>query len=89
MRTSSKNFLQKANVSNTEFLWYLRNQPDVYKYSRQNRAVSWKEHLNWIFPILLGLNNKKLFLIKNFQMPIGQVKFDWEDQREAKVSISL
>ena len=61
----------------------------MYKYVRQNRPVNWKEHINWIFPILLGMNNKELFLIKNFQKPIGQIRFDYKNQKTAEVSISI
>ncbi len=81
--------LKKADFSNIEFLWYLRNQSYVYKYSRQNRPVSWKEHINWILPIVLGINNKReLFTIKNSTTPIGQIRIDYNNQNEAEVSIS-
>jgi len=89
MKISLKISLKKANVSDIEFLWYLRNRPDVYKYSRQNRPVSWKEHINWIFQILLGIDDKDLFLVKSPQAPIGQIRFDYKDQKIAVVSVSI
>jgi len=89
MKPSSKISLRKASFPDIEFLWYLRNQPDVYKYSRQNQIVSWKEHIKWILPILLGLSNKELFLIQNLQTPIGQIRFDYQDFKEAEISISI
>lgn len=81
--------LKKANFSDIEFLWYLRNQPETYKYSRQSRLVNWKEHISWIMPIILGLSNKELFIIKNFEIPIGQVKFDYGNYKKVEVSISI
>lgn len=81
--------LKKADFSDIEFLWYLRNQPDVYKYAHQNRPVSWKEHINWIFPVILRIDNKELFVVRNQQIPIGQIRFDYNNQKEAIVTISI
>lgn len=81
--------LKKTNFSDIEFLWYLRNQPDVYKYSKENRPVPWKEHINWISPIILEMSNKNLFVIKNLKTPIGQIRFDWLNSEEAEISISI
>jgi RimJ/RimL family protein N-acetyltransferase len=89
MKISSKLSLRKINFSDIEFLWYLRNRPDVYKYSRINRAVSWKKHIDWILPILLEISNKELLIIKNLQIPIGQVRFDYRNPKEAEISISI
>ncbi len=89
MKNISKISLRKVNFSDIEFLWYLRNQPTVYKYSRNNRPVSWKEHIDWIFPILLGTSNKNLFIIENFKTPIGQIRFDYQRNKEAEISISI
>jgi len=61
MKPSSKISLRKANFSDIEFLWYLRNQPDIYRYSRANRTISWREHIDWIIPIILGKSNKGTF----------------------------
>ncbi len=89
MKNHFKIFLRKANFSDIEFLWYLRNQPNVYKYSRNSRPISWKEHINWILPIILRINDKNLFVIKNLKTPIGQIRFDWLKSEEAEISISI
>lgn len=97
--------LRKANFSDIGFLWYLRNQPDVYKYFRTNRAVNWKEHVNWVIPIILGKTLKNLFIIRKNQTPIGQIRFDYKnlsrsarqnldstginDKKEAEISASI
>lgn len=82
--------LKRADFSDIKFLWCLRNQPYVYKYSRQNRFIGWKKHIKWISPIILGTNNKKeLFIIKNSRTPIGQIRIDYNNQNEAEVSISI
>lgn len=85
----NKILLKKADFSDIEFLWYLRNQPAVWKYSRNSRPVSWREHINWILPIILGTSHKELFVVKNFKTPIGQIRFDYQNNKEAEVSISI
>jgi len=89
MRNNAKVCLEKISFSDIEFLWYLRNQPGVYKYSRRKRIVSWKEHVSWILPIILGESNKELFIIKNSQVPIGQIRFDYRNKNDAEISISI
>jgi len=77
--------LKKADFSDIEFLWYLRNQPETYRYSYQSDKVNWEEHINWITPVILGLNNKELFIIKDKEIPVGQVRLD----DKVKISISI
>lgn len=82
--------LRKAEVIDIEFLWYLRNQPDVYQYARVSGPVLWEEHVGWISPLLLGLKDRELFVIQEDSLPVGQVRLDYEDDREkAEISISL
>ena len=89
MKKLSKISLRKINFSDIEFLRCLRNQPDVYKYSRNSWPISWQEHIKWISPIISGTGNKELFVIKNLKTPIGQVRFDFQNNGEAEVSISI
>lgn len=81
--------LRKINFYDIELLWHLRNQPDVYKYFRQNRRVSWEKHIKWIVPIILGMAKKDLFMIQHESLPIGQIRFDYQKNKEAKVSIAI
>lgn len=89
MKNYSEISLTKINFSDIEFLWYLRNQSETYKYSRENQTISWKEHINWILPIILGTSNKSIFVIKNLKIPIGQIRFNWINNKEAEISISI
>lgn len=89
MKNHFKISLKKANFSDIEFLWYLRNKPETYKYSRQNQIIGWKEYIEWILPIVLGTSNKDLFVIKNLKTPIGQIRFDWMKNKKAEISMSI
>ncbi len=81
--------LRKANFQDIEFLWYLRNQPDVYKYSLNDRKVSWEEHIGWFFSIILGLVPKDIFIIKKGGLPLGYIRFNYEKDKKAIISIAL
>jgi UDP-2,4-diacetamido-2,4,6-trideoxy-beta-L-altropyranose hydrolase len=81
--------LKKAKFSDIEFLWYLRSQPDVYKYSRQNRPVGWQEHIGWIMPVILGMTEKNLFIIRQKLIPMGHVRLDYKQDNEAEISIAV
>ncbi len=89
MKNTSKISLKKVSFSDIEFLWYLRNQPDVYRYARQNRTVKWEEHIKWIIPILLGIVPKSLFIIQKKSLPIGQIRFDCQKNGSAEISIAV
>jgi RimJ/RimL family protein N-acetyltransferase len=80
--------LKEANFCDIEFLWYLRNQPDVYKYARQNHSVGWQEHIDWIMPIILKTTSKELYLICNNNFSSGQIRLDYNGE-EAEISISV
>ena len=71
--------LRKADFKDIEFLWYLRNQAEVFKYFKNNKPVKWQEHLNWIMPIMLGFSNKELYVIEYDNQLAGQIRIDDND----------
>jgi len=81
--------LKKADSSDIKFLWYLRNRPETREYSFQTQEVAWPEHMNWIKPVLLGLTDKGLFMIKDNKTRIGQIRFDRLSDKEKRISISI
>ncbi|MGA2418079.1 MAG: GNAT family N-acetyltransferase [Candidatus Staskawiczbacteria bacterium] len=89
MKNSKGITLKRAEATDIEFLWYLRNRKETRKYSRNSKKIKWDEHINWILPILLGIDNKQIFIIKNVETPIGQVGFDYKENNEAEISVSI
>ncbi|MDD5433502.1 MAG: GNAT family N-acetyltransferase [Candidatus Pacebacteria bacterium] len=80
--------LRKADSSDIEFLWHLRNQPEVFKFFKNPKPVAFQEHLAWIMPILEGVSSKELFVIEVEGKQAGQVRMDIEGE-EAQISVSL
>ena len=80
--------LKKADFEDIEFLWYLRNIPEYYRYYKQPKPVEWEEHINWVMPILLGVDKRDLFVVMVEDIKAGQVRVDYEVD-SAEISISL
>jgi RimJ/RimL family protein N-acetyltransferase len=78
--------LRRVDFSDIEFLWYLRNQPEIYKYFKEACPVSWENHINWIIPIILKIKLKDVFIIQESKVSIGQIRFNYDD---TDISISI
>lgn len=80
--------LKKADYGDIEFLFYLRNIPEHYKYYTRPRPVEWEEHINWIMPILLGIDRRDLYIITADDKKAGQIRIDYTADM-AEITISL
>ena len=81
--------LRKVESCDIEFLWYLRNRPDVYCYFLTPKPGSWEEHVQWIMPRILGFHNTRLSVIEVDHIPAGQIRIDQKDSTSVEISISL
>jgi RimJ/RimL family protein N-acetyltransferase len=86
MKKRPKITIRKANFSDIEFLWYLRNQPDLYKSFKNSRPVSWEKHLSWLIPTILGIAPRNIFVIQKSNIPVGQIRIDY---KTFDISISI
>jgi UDP-2,4-diacetamido-2,4,6-trideoxy-beta-L-altropyranose hydrolase len=80
--------VRKIESRDIEFLWYLRNRPDVYRLFSTPRPVSWEEHVEWVMPYMLGLKEGDLFVIEFEGTSVGQVRIDY-NENEGVMSISV
>ena len=71
--------IKQATFSDIDFLWYLRNQSDIYLYSKISKPVFYENHLNWIIPILLGQKEKRLYVIWEKGLPVGSIRYDFPE----------
>ncbi|MBU1019261.1 MAG: GNAT family N-acetyltransferase [Patescibacteria group bacterium] len=78
---------RKANIEDAKFLFLLRNEDGVRKFFWDQKPVKWQDHLSWLEAVLHG-NQKKIYIIEKDKTPIGQVRFDIEDEN-AEISISI
>jgi RimJ/RimL family protein N-acetyltransferase len=81
--------LEPATVEHITFLWYVRNQPDVYRQFRTPAPVSWEDHVAWVMPRLLGFARSRIWIITAAGKPAGHVRCDDRDDESAEISIAL
>ena len=60
----------KKNSVDMEFIFKIRNDPNVRKFSSSQKKISKKEHLNWFYKN----KNKYIFIIKYKNRRIGYVR---------------
>ncbi len=89
MENAQNIILRKARQEDIDFLRNLRNEPDVYRYSRQAREASREEHAAWFSKINEAGGETELFIIQDGQIPVGQVRVDLCGAGEAEISISV
>lgn len=84
--------ITNADLSDIDFLFYLRNQPDIYEYFRNPNKIKYEDHIKWIKPII---NQERqgvyLYVIWYNKTRVGQIRFDLlkEDNSSVEISISI
>jgi len=79
--------IRKARWTDKDLLFSWRNLPEIVALSASGKSVEYKEHLNWFKNYLdrCGL----MFIIKNKNEPVGQLRFDKLDANKMAVTIYL
>jgi len=80
--------LRKAIPEDCKTIFVWRNIPAIVALSRSGKTVTWEEHCRW-FQSILSRDDSLLFIVSLKGTPIGQVRFDREDDRRFEVSIYL
>jgi UDP-2,4-diacetamido-2,4,6-trideoxy-beta-L-altropyranose hydrolase len=81
--------LRKVGQEDCELLWDWANDPIVRAVSFSSEPITWEDHLRW-FNNKLNSSNCYHFIAFNDQdKPIGQIRFDIDDQLQSIVSVSL
>ena len=80
--------LRKAVAKDREMIFGWRNIGELVALSRSGKSVTWEEHCKW-FRSVLSRDDTLLFIVSLKGIPIGQVRFDREDDRRFEVSIYL
>ncbi len=66
-----------------ELIYKIRNDPNVRKFSFNQKKISKKEHINWFFK----KNNKYIFIIKYKNKSVGYIRAD--DKNEPFLSWAI
>jgi len=73
----------KKNLIDMELIYKIRNDPNVRKFSFNQKKISKKEHINWFFK----KNNKYIFIIKYKNKSVGYIRAD--DKNEPFLSWAI
>ncbi|MDO8662368.1 MAG: GNAT family N-acetyltransferase [Candidatus Omnitrophota bacterium] len=79
--------LRPARESDAEFLFKLRNDPEVRRSAFNEKPLVWEEHLSWMANKLAS-HKTTIFIAEVEGQPAGQVRFDLEEEG-AVVDITL
>jgi UDP-2,4-diacetamido-2,4,6-trideoxy-beta-L-altropyranose hydrolase len=80
--------LRPATLEDREMIFRWRNDPFIVAHGSWHRAVEWEEHEKWFEETVRG-KNRQMFIILHQDKPIGQIRFDRENQSDSVVSVYL
>jgi RimJ/RimL family protein N-acetyltransferase len=80
---------RKAGWQDLFFLYRLRNQPETYRFFRNNRPVKFIEHFLWLSRVFPPNSDKTLYVVLSNGVKVGQIRFDRLKQDSSEVSISI
>ena len=80
--------LRKLKLEDAKLIFEWRNDETIIRLSSSQKKVSWQEHQQWIKN---SIQNpiRTVFIIKNNEEPVGQVRFDKENDNDNFASISI
>ena len=64
----------QKNSVDMEFILKIRNNPNVRKFSSNQKKISKKEHINWFY------KNKNIFIIKYKNKSVGYIRANNENK---------
>lgn len=80
--------IRKAEEKDLEFLFNLRNDPEVRKFSRNSDVIDLETHSRW-FKKKLASHDSVIFVAEVGAEPIAQVRFDLLNNEEVEVSVAV
>lgn len=81
--------LRKVRQEDCELLWDWVNDPTVRAASFSSDLISWEDHLKWFNKKLNSSSCYHFIAFNDQDQPIGQIRFDIDEQLQSIVSVSL
>lgn len=81
--------LRPVKEEDCELLWHWANDPEVRSSAFDSEPINWETHVKW-FEHKLNSQNSFIFIVEDINNnPIGQVRFDMIENKEAEIDISI
>ncbi|MDB9312966.1 GNAT family N-acetyltransferase [Spirulina sp. CS-785/01] len=84
-----KVYLRPANCNDCQLLWEWVNDSKVRSASFSSNIISWENHKKWFHEKLQSSNSHIFIAFDSDDQPIGQVRFEIQNQAHAEISISI
>jgi RimJ/RimL family protein N-acetyltransferase len=85
---ASNIYLRSATPVDRDLVFEWRNNPEIIALGSSQKSVSALEHSDW-FGLILRSTSCRLFIILLDNNPIGQVRFEINENNHAEISIFL
>jgi RimJ/RimL family protein N-acetyltransferase len=80
--------LRPATAADAKLIFEWRNDPVIVRLGSSQREVTWTEHEEW-FSQSITSGKRRIFVVQNDGVPIGQVRFDLVEKSECVISAYL
>lgn len=80
--------IRRAVQSDVEFLYNLRNEPEVRAASWSSRTIECDAHVIW-FDALMDDPMRELYILEDNGVQVGQIRYDTKEGGTAEVNISI
>lgn len=78
--------LRPATLEDADLLFLWRNDPETRKNSHSTEEVPYENHIAWLRSSLT--NPRRRLVIGVAEVPIGTVRYDWQDEKHQTVELS-
>jgi len=81
--------LREVKQEDCELLWKWANDPIVRGASFSSQEITWEDHIKWFNNKINSSSCKHFIAVNKLNQPIGQIRFEINQQLIAIVSLSL
>ena len=78
-----------ARLSDSEFVFHLRNAPEVRHFARNTEIIPREAHEVWFRQRILDSENHPFWVVRYRNVPIGYVRFDRDSRERFFISIAI
>lgn len=71
-------YLHEVSIDDAVLLFHWANDMDVRRNAFNEEPIIWENHIKWLESKLKDLNSK-IFILKDNNLPVGQIRIDLED----------
>lgn len=78
-----------ATIQDARLLYDWRNAPHTREHSFDSSPLVWEDHLSWMKGKFDSGSSHIFILYNELNAPVGQIRFDYNDKKEAVIDISI